>query len=61
MKTGCPGNLIEFDGKKRTLSEWARHLGISRSCLQNRLYTYGWTIKETFTTPVDTTKRHKQL
>lgn len=40
---------IEHDGKVMTLSAWAKHLNIARSCLQARL-DMGSTVKRTFET-----------
>lgn len=36
---------IEYNGEKRTISEWAEKLGINRSTLNNRIYR-GWTIEK---------------
>lgn len=43
---------IEYDGERRTLTQWAEFLGISVFTLSMRLNTYGWSIKKTLTTPV---------
>jgi hypothetical protein len=43
---------IEFRGETKTLSQWARHLGMNRNTLWQRLYTSGWSIERAFTTPV---------
>ena len=42
--------LIEYNGVKQGLMEWAENLGISYLCLEWRLKN-GWTIEKAFTTP----------
>lgn len=37
---------IAFGGHEMTLAEWAERLGVKRSTLAQRLYTYGWPIHE---------------
>lgn len=44
--------LLTFDGKTRTLSEWAALLGMDRKLLDLRLWR-GWTPERAFTTPVN--------
>lgn len=43
-------HIIEFEGKKLTMSELAEHLNISYSTLQHRVYR-GWDIKSIINTP----------
>lgn len=38
--------IIEYDGKKQNLSDWARQLGIKRSTLAQRYYVYNWNIEK---------------
>lgn len=38
--------------KGKTLTEWARHLGIKQSTLSQRYYVYGWSIDRCLDTPV---------
>lgn len=40
---------IEFEGRKQTLADWAREIGVSPQCLSARLKR--WTLKEALTTP----------
>lgn len=43
-------NVKRFNGK--LLSEWSIELGINRSTLEMRYYSYGWDIEKTLNTPV---------
>ena len=38
-------NLLEYNGKKMTISAWARELNIKRSTISQRYYTYKWSIE----------------
>lgn len=42
--------IVEFDGLSMTIAQWAEHIGISRSRLQDRLKK--WTVKEALTKPI---------
>jgi hypothetical protein len=44
------GVWLEFQGKRRMLTDWAKHVGISRSSLQWRIKS-GWTIERALTEP----------
>lgn len=44
-------NVLEFDGKKMCVTDWAEHLGVSRFLIYNRLQK-GWSTKEALTTPL---------
>lgn len=59
VKLGSRGKLIEFRGEKRTLSAWARHLGIGWDCLHRRVHKYGWSLDRAFGEPVDISRRSK--
>lgn len=39
--------LIEHNGLRLTLSDWARKLGVPKSRLSMRYYVYGWSIERT--------------
>ena len=41
---------ITFKGETKYFSQWADSLGIRRSTLHLRLYTYGWSVERAFTT-----------
>ena len=40
--------FIEYNGITKSLSEWARELGIKRSTLDMRIRQYNWTIEKAF-------------
>ena len=44
--------FIEYNGKKKSISEWARIIGISRDSLAKRLHM-GWSIDKALSTPID--------
>lgn len=41
----------EHNGKRMTLPQWARFLGVSYHLLQTRFYVYKWDINKCLTTP----------
>jgi len=51
--------IIEFDGERRCVSEWASITGINHGTLTQRL-NRGWTAKQTLTMPVDLGNRWKR-
>lgn len=44
--------FVEFNGDRKTISEWARIIGIKQPTLSNRINNLGWSIDKAFTTPV---------
>ena len=44
--------IIEYDGRKQCLSEWADDVGMSSSVLHNRLVQKKWTVERAFTQEV---------
>ena len=44
---------VTYNGKTRTLAEWARHLGMKKTTLQTRISTRKWSIKRAIETPVN--------
>lgn len=40
-------HLFEYDGKKLTLTDWAKRLGVNRSTLSQRFYVYKWSVERT--------------
>lgn len=53
-------NFIEYNGEKKTLSEWARELGAERSVLSNRMKHYGWSIEKALSTPLGKKGKNKK-
>jgi hypothetical protein len=47
--------IIEYKGQRKTLSEWARDVGISKAAISYRLKS-GWAVNRIFETPVDRSK-----
>lgn len=45
--------LLEFNGKKMCMAQWADDLGLAYSTLANRLNVLGWTVEKALSTPVD--------
>jgi hypothetical protein len=43
-------HLVTFNGETRSLSEWSRHLGMSKHGIQLRLRK-GWTLEQALSTP----------
>ncbi len=41
--------VLEFNGQKRTIAEWAEFTGLSRECIWHRLNKHGWTVEQTLT------------
>ena len=56
MKHRRSSRFIEFDGISMTLSQWARHSGISAATLHARLKS-GWTLERALSEPAGTAKR----
>jgi hypothetical protein len=38
-------NIVEFNGKRLTLTDWAKELNIKSSTLRQRFYVYKWSIE----------------
>jgi hypothetical protein len=38
--------LFEFNNMKKTLTDWAKEIGIKRSTLAQRFYVYGWSVEQ---------------
>lgn len=47
--------LIKFKGRKMSIADWARELGMSRQTLHQRLRR-GWTLRRALTRPIN--ERH---
>ena len=44
--------FIEHAGRRMTLTDWARELGIHEITLSTRLRTRGWSVERAFFTPI---------
>jgi hypothetical protein len=42
--------LVEFNGKSQTLTNWAKELGMKKSTLKQRFYSYKWPIERVLNT-----------
>lgn len=51
--------VLEYDGQKKTLTEWANQYGISPISLKSRL-KLGWDIHKALVTPIDKRKASKR-
>jgi hypothetical protein len=45
----CTGNIIEFNGKKQSLTRWAEEMGIRWESLYARIYISKWAIEKALT------------
>lgn len=45
-------HILEFNGKRHTISEWSEITGIDRNVICKRITTLGWTEEKALTTPV---------
>ena len=43
--------VLEFNGIRRTVAQWSRHLGFSDKLIYDRMKKLGWTIEKTLSTP----------
>lgn len=44
--------IIEYNGKKQTIAEWAREIGINYATLQRRIKILKWDVEKAIETPV---------
>ena len=49
--------IVEFNGQKKSLADWADDLGIGYRCLQTRLSKLHWSVEAAFTTPAKSQER----
>lgn len=47
-------HYIEFNGKRQTLTDWAREIGINEETLSARILKRGWSEERALTTPIIT-------
>lgn len=43
--------IIEWNGQRRTVTQWRRSLGFKRGVLESRIFKWNWAVEEAFTTP----------
>ena len=48
---------IEFNGKRQTVTDWARELNMSPETLFSRLNDSKWSIEKALTEPIDKSKK----
>jgi hypothetical protein len=51
---------IEYQGRRQTLSEWARELGLRRDALYARLFIHGWPLEKAMTHPYRSRNRPRK-
>lgn len=49
---GFDAHIIEFNGEKLCISQWADRLGINKEIISDRLNKLNWDVEKAFTTPV---------
>lgn len=49
-------HLIEYNGKKQSINEWAKETGLSYRVIHSRIFQYGWDIEKTLTTKLQRAK-----
>lgn len=52
MRNTRRNNMITYKGDTKCLAEWAEILGMNRYTLFNRISRLGWTVEESFETPL---------
>ena len=45
--------VLEFQGRKQTLSQWSRETGINAGTLRDRVHRYKWSVERALTTPIE--------
>lgn len=50
---------LTFKGETRLLKDWARHLGIKRATISNRINIHGWSVERALSTSVEEGLRAK--
>ena len=43
---------ITYNNETRTVTQWARNLGVNARTLSARIFDYGWSVERAFTEPV---------
>lgn len=50
-------HILEYKGRVKTISEWAKELKMPRYVIYTRIFTYNWTIERALSTPFKAKKR----
>ena len=53
-------NFLEFNGKKLTVAQWSKLLGIKYETLRYRIFILGWNVEKALTTPVNVNSEVKR-
>lgn len=51
---------IEWDGRRKTITQWARELGVEMKTLHNRLVRLGWPVERAMTQPYRKSSKSQQ-
>lgn len=51
--------VVEYNGEKKTVKEWAEIYNISAEVLRSRLFRMNWSADDAFTRPVASKRKHK--
>lgn len=54
MNNKTTNNILEYHGKRQSLTMWARELGIKRSTLDMRIREYKWSVERALTVNIKT-------
>lgn len=60
MNNTTRNRVLEFDGQKLTVAEWARKIGLPPSILYTRLNAMKWTVERTLTEPRSNYPLHRK-
>jgi hypothetical protein len=52
--------ILELNGERKSLTEWATQLGIDKRRLHYRLNVLGWSVEKTITTPIRAHKPYER-
>lgn len=49
-------HFLEYDGKRMSIADWSRHVGIPKAVINDRINRYKWSVEKSLTTPSRGTK-----
>lgn len=52
--------LLEFAGKRQTIAQWAREIGIKAATIRDRVHRYNWPTELALSAPLNTKQRSNQ-